>query len=298
MRFADFLATYALDRVTFGDSTKYLYEGVYEVFEGNKIDFTLVDDLAIKVFDPDLIEESGIITEEIKERIDNGELQEVLKESNLVNKIGGFLSGKSKVELAKEINALRTSDVFRTIPDNYKEKWLTTLAQEKNPGGIWTKLSKTFGNYQSGNVSSKFAAKSAEAAKAAATDPTNALASMKAILSKGMAWVLNPAHFNVVFGTIGGILALKLILRVLKKRKIKMQQRKQAEQQLAQMTQLSQIRNGRGNMQVEEVEEIDEELLNNFDKSMKIVENLINTNKQVNRVEYGITLRNSPVINY
>ena len=121
MRFVDFLATYTLDRREFGDSTKYLYEGVYEVFEGKTIDLTPIDDLVLRIFDPDIIEESGIITEEIQERIDNGELPEVLSESNLLTKIGTFLAGKNNAAYINEINKLRTSDIFRTIPDNYKE---------------------------------------------------------------------------------------------------------------------------------------------------------------------------------
>ena len=289
MRFVDFLATYALDRREFGDSTKYLYEGVYEVFEGKTIDLTPIDDLVIRIFDPDIIEESGIITEEIQERIDNGELPEVLSESNLLTKIGTFLAGKNNAAYINEINKLRTSDIFRTIPDNYKENWLKTLATEKNSAGMWSKLNKAFGSYQSGNASANFAAKSAEAAKAAAADPTNALASMKAILTKGMSWVLNPAHFNVVLGSVGGILALRLILRILKKRRIKLQQRKMAETQIAAAMQPK-----TASVQTEEIDET----FKTFNENMEIVEKLIRTNKQANRVEYGITRQNSPIIDY
>lgn len=289
MRFVDFLATYALDRREFGDSTKYLYEGVYEVFEGKTIDLTPIDDLVLRIFDPDIIEESGIITEEIQERIDNGELPEVLSESNLLTKIGTFLAGKNNAAYINEINKLRTSDIFRTIPDNYKENWLKTLATEKNSAGMWSKLNKAFGTYQSGNASANFAAKSAEAAKAAAADPTNALASMKAILTKGMSWVLNPAHFNVVLGSVGGILALRLILRILKKRRIKLQQRKMAEAQIAAAMQPKTT-----SVQTEEIDETSKI----FNENMEIVEKLIRTNKQANRVEYGITRQNSPIIDY
>ena len=289
MRFVDFLATYALDRREFGDSTKYLYEGVYEVFEGKTIDLTPIDDLVLRIFDPDIIEESGIITEEIQERIDNGELPEVLSESNLLTKIGTFLAGKNNAAYINEINKLRTSDIFRTIPDNYKENWLKTLATEKNSAGMWSKLNKAFGSYQSGNASANFAAKSAEAAKAAAADPTNALASMKAILTKGMSWVLNPAHFNVVLGSVGGILALRLILRILKKRRIKLQQRKMAEAQIAAAMQPK-----TASVQTEEIDET----FKTFNENMEIVEKLIRTNKQANRVEYGITRQNSPIIDY
>lgn len=289
MRFVDFLATYALDRKEFGDSTKYLYEGVYEVFEGKTIDLTSIDDLVLRIFDPDIIEESGIITEEIQERIDNGELPEVLSESNLLTKIGTFLAGKNNAAYINEINKLRTSDIFKTIPDNYKENWLKTLATEKSSTGLWSKLNKAFGSYQSGNASANFAAKSAEVAKAAAADPTNALASMKAILAKGMSWVLNPAHFNVVLGSVGGILALRLILRILKKRRIKLQQRKMAEAQIAAAMQPK-----TASVQTEEIDEISK----TFNENMKIVENLIRTNKQANRVEYGITRQNSPIIDY
>ena len=289
MRFVDFLATYALDRREFGDSTKYLYEGVYEVFEGKTMDLTPIDDLVLRIFDPDIIEESGIITEEIQERIDNGELPEVLSESNLLTKIGTFLAGKNNAAYINEINKLRTSDIFRTIPDNYKENWLKTLATEKNSAGMWSKLNKAFGTYQSGNASANFAAKSAEAAKAAAADPTNALASMKAILTKGMSWVLNPAHFNVVLGSVGGILALRLILRILKKRRIKLQQRKMAEAQIAAAMQPKTT-----SVQTEEIDETSKI----FNENMEIVEKLIRTNKQANRVEYGITRQNSPIIDY
>lgn len=289
MRFVDFLATYALDRREFGDSTKYLYEGVYEVFEGKTIDLTPIDDLVLRIFDPDIIEESGIITEEIQERIDNGELPEVLSESNLLTKIGTFLAGKNNAAYINEINKLRTSDIFRTIPDNYKENWLKTLATEKNSAGMWSKLNKAFGTYQSGNASANFAAKSAEAAKAAAADPTNALASMKAILTKGMSWVLNPAHFNVVLGSVGGILALRLILRILKKRRIKLQQRKMAEAQIAAAMQPKTT-----SVQTEEIDETSKI----FNENMEIIEKLIRTNKQANRVEYGITRQNSPIIDY
>ena len=289
MRFVDFLATYALDRKEFGDSTKYLYEGVYEVFEGKTIDLTQIDDLVLRIFDPDIIEESGIITEEIQERIDNGELPEVLSESNLLTKIGTFLAGKNNAAYINEINKLRTSDIFRTIPDNYKENWLKTLATEKNSAGMWSKLNKAFGSYQSGNASANFAAKSAEAAKAAAADPANALASMKAILTKGMSWVLNPAHFNVVLGSVGGILALRLILRILKKRRIKLQQRKMAEAQIAAAMQPK-----TASVQTEEIDET----FKTFNENMEIVEKLIRTNKQANRVEYGITRQNSPIIDY
>lgn len=289
MRFVDFLATYALDRKEFGDSTKYLYEGVYEVFEGKTIDLTQIDDLVLRIFDPDIIEESGIITEEIQERIDNGELPEVLSESNLLTKIGTFLAGKNNAAYINEINKLRTSDIFKTIPDNYKENWLKTLATEKSGTGMWSKLNKAFGSYQSGNTSANFAAKSAEAAKAAAADPTNALASMKTILAKGMSWVLNPAHFNVVLGSVGGILALRLILRILKKRRIKLQQRKMAEAQIAAAMQPK-----TASVQTEEIDETSK----TFNENMKIVEKLIRTNKQANRVEYGITRQNSPIIDY
>ena len=34
MKYSNFLATYALDRLEFGDTTKYIYEGIYEVLEG------------------------------------------------------------------------------------------------------------------------------------------------------------------------------------------------------------------------------------------------------------------------
>jgi len=154
---------------------------------------------------------------------------------------------------------------------------------------MWSKLNKAFGSYQSGNASANFAAKSAEAAKAAAADPTNALASMKAMLAKGMSWVLNPAHFNIVLGSVGGILALRLILRILKKRRIKLQQRKMAEAQIAAAMQPKAV-----SVQTEEIDETSKV----FNENMEIVEKLIRTNKQANRVEYGITRQNSPIIDY
>ena len=46
-----------------------------------------------------------------------------------------------------------------------------------------------------------------------------------------------------------------------------------------------------------QTEEIDE-TSKIFNEKMEIVEKLIRTNKQANRVEYGITRQNSPIIDY
>ena len=216
MRFVDFLATYALDRIEFGDSTKYLYEGIYEVLEGKKIDFEPIDNYVLKVFDPDLIIESGIITEEINETIKNGELPEVLNESVLLQKIGAILGKKVTAEDTAFFKEQMAK--FTGLPDAQKEQWLQQMVKT-NVGasnGTWSKIYKAFSKYQTGGTGANFAEKSAKAAQLAASDPTNAMASMKAILSKGLAWVFNPANFNIVLGTAGGVLALKLILRVLK----------------------------------------------------------------------------------
>ena len=83
MKYSNFLATYALDRLEFGDTTKYIYEGIYEVLEGKHVDLTNLDNYVLKVLDPDIICEDVILTEEIKNRIENGELQEVLNESKI-----------------------------------------------------------------------------------------------------------------------------------------------------------------------------------------------------------------------
>lgn len=291
MRFVDFLATYALDRREFGDSTKYLYEGIYEVLEGKEIDFTSIDNFVLKVFDPDIISESGIITEEIEERIENGELPEVLSESTLLQKIGSVLGRKATAEDTAFFKKYMAQ--MSGMQDYQKEQWLQNMLKS-NAGasnGLWTKINKAFGGYTNGNVSAKFANVSSEAAKMAASDPSNAIASMKAVLSKGLSWVFNPAHFNIVFGTVGGILAFKLILRILKKRRIKLQQRKAAEAQIAALTQ-PQARTA--SVQTEEIDET----LKTFSENMEIVEKLIRTNKQANRVEYGITRQNSPIIDY
>lgn len=289
MRFVDFLATYALDRKEFGDSTKYLYEGVYEVFEGKTIDLTPIDDLVLRIFDPDIISESGIITEEIEERIENGELPEVLSESTLLQKIGSVLGRKATAEDTAFFKKYMAQ--MSGMQDYQKEQWLQQMLKQ-NAGasnGLWTKINKAFGGYTNGNVSAKFASASNEAAKMAASDPSNAIASMKAVLSKGLSWVFNPAHFNIVFGTVGGILAFKLILRILKKRRIKLQQRKMAEAQIAAAMQPK-----TASVQTEEIDETSK----TFNENMEIVEKLIRTNKQANRVEYGITRQNSPIIDY
>ena len=47
-------------------------------------------------------------------------------------------------------------------------------------------------------------------------------------------------------------------------------------------------------MQTEEINETSKI----FNENMEIVEKLIRTNKQANRVEYGITRQNSPIIDY
>ena len=287
MRFVDFLATYALDRVEFGDSTKYLYEGIYEVFEGKTIDLTPIDNLVIKIFDPDLIEESGIITEEIKERIENGELPQVLSESTLLQKIGTFLGGKATAEDTAFFKKYMAQ--MSGMQDYQKEQWLKQMLKTNTgaSGGLWTKINKAFGNYTNGGLSTKFANASEKAAKLAASDPTNALASMKSVLSHGLSWVFNPANFNIVLGTAGGVLALKLILRILKQRRIKKEQRKAAEAQVALLTQQRSVK-------TEELDDETKALCENID----IAETLINTNKQANRVIYGITDRNSSILNY
>jgi heterodisulfide reductase subunit C len=46
-----------------------------------------------------------------------------------------------------------------------------------------------------------------------------------------------------------------------------------------------------------QTEEIDE-TSKTFNENMEIIEKLIRTNKQANRVEYGITRQNSPIIDY
>ena len=71
MKYSNFLATYALDRLEFGDTTKYIYEGIYEVLEGKHVDLTNLDNYVLKVLDPDIICEDVILTEEIKNRIEN-----------------------------------------------------------------------------------------------------------------------------------------------------------------------------------------------------------------------------------
>ena len=111
---------------------------------------------------------------------------------------------------------------------------------------------------------------------------------MKAFLNKGVSWVLNPNNFNVILGSVGGILALKLILRVLKNRRIRKKQRKEMDLLLTQQM----------NSSVKTEGLLSEEEYSIFEENIRQVENLIKTNRQANRVEFGLTKENSPILNY
>ena len=293
MKYSNFLATYALDRLEFGDTTKYIYEGIYEVLEGKHVDLTNLDNYVLKVLDPDIICEDVILTEEIKDRIKNGELQEVLNESNLLTKITSFLSGKSGAEKAKALNQIIKDAEIKKIPEQYRQQWINQMVKDKSAGS-WEKIANAWGNYTSGTSSLNFAKKAeaaekaAETAAATSTGATSAIASMKAFLNKGVSWVLNPNNFNVILGSVGGILALKLILRVLKNRRIRKKQRKEMDLLLTQQM----------NSSVKTEELLSEEEYSIFEENMRQVENLIKVNRQANRVEFGLTKENSPILNY
>ena len=293
MKYSNFLATYALDRLEFGDTTKYIYEDIYEVLEGKHVDLTNLDNYVLKVLDPDIICEDVILTEEIKNRIENGELQEVLNESNLLTKITSFLTGKAGAEKANALTQIIKDAEIKKIPEQYRQQWINQMVKDKSAGS-WEKIANAWGNYTSGTTSVNFAKKAeaaekaAEAAAASSTGATSAIASMKAFLNKGVSWVLNPNNFNVVLGSVGGILALKLILRVLKKRRIRKKQRKEMDLLLTQQM----------NSSVKTEGLLSEEEYSIFEENMKQVENLIKTNRQANRVEFGLTKENTPILDY
>ena len=52
------------------------------------------------------------------------------------------------------------------------------------------------------------------------------------------------------------------------------------------------------NSSVKTEELLSEEEYSIFEENMKQVENLIKTNRQANRVEFGLTKENSPILNY
>ena len=293
MKYSNFLATYALDRLEFGDTTRYIYEDIYEVLEGKHVDLTNLDNYVLKVLDPDIICEDVILTEEIKNRIENGELQEVLNESNLLTKITSFLTGKAGAEKANALTQIIKDAEIKKIPEQYRQQWINQMVKDKSAGS-WEKIANAWGNYTSGTTSLNFAKKAeaaekaAEAAAASSTGATSAIASMKAFLNKGVSWVLNPNNFNVVLGSVGGILALKLILRVLKKRRIRKKQRKEMDLLLTQQM----------NSSVKTEGLLSEEEYSIFEENMKQVENLIKTNRQANRVEFGLTKENTPILDY
>lgn len=293
MKYSNFLATYALDRLEFGDTTKYIYESIYEVLEGKHADLTNLDNYVLKMLDPDVICEDVILTEEIQNRIKNGELQEVLNESNILTKITSFLSGKSSVEKSKLLNQIIKDAEINKIPEQYRSQWINQMVKDKSVGG-WEKIANAWGDYTSGSASAKFvkkaeaAEKAAEAAASSSAGATNAIASMKTFLHKGISWVLDPNNFNIVLGSVGGILALKLILRALKNRRIRNKQRKQMELLVTQQMASS----------VKTEDLLSEEEYSIYEENMRQVEKLIKTNKQANRVEFGLTKRNSPILNY
>ena len=293
MKYSNFLATYALDRLEFGDTTKYIYEGIYEVLEGKQVDLTNFDNYVLKVLDPDVICEDVVLTEEIKDRIENGELQEVLNESNLLTKITSFLSGKAGAEKTNALNQIIKDAEIKKIPEQYRQQWINQMVKDKSVGG-WEKIANAWGNYTSGTTSLNFAKKAeaaekaAEAAATTSTGATSAIASMKTFLNKGVSWVLNPNNLNVILGSVGGILALKLILRILKNRKIRKKQRKEMNLLLTQQM----------NSSVKTEGLLSEEEYSNFEENMRQVENLIKTNRQANRIEFGLTKENSPILNY
>lgn len=293
MKYSNFLATYALDRLEFGDTTKYIYEGIYEVFEGKHVDLTNLDNYVLKVLDPDIICEDVILTEEIKNRIKNGELQEVLNESNILTKITSFLSGKPGAEKAKALNQIIKDAEIKKIPEQYRQQWINQMVKDKSAGS-WEKIANAWGNYTSGTTSLNFAKKAeaaekaAEAAASTSTGATSAITSMKAFLNKGVSWVLNPNNFNVILGSVGGILALKLILRVLKNRRIRKKQRKEMDLLLTQQM----------NSSVKTEGLLSEEEYSIFEENMRQVESLIKINRQANRVEFGLTKENTPILDY
>ena len=293
MKYSNFLATYALDRLEFGDTTKYIYEDIYEVLEGKHVDLTNLDNYVLKVLDPDIICEDVILTEEIKNRIENGELQEVLNESNLLTKITSFLTGKAGAEKANALTQIIKDAEIKKIPEQYRQQWINQMVKDKSAGS-WEKIANAWGNYTSGTTSVNFAKKAeaaekaAEAAAASSTGATSAIASMKAFLNKGVSWVLNPNNFNVILGSVGGILALKLILRVLKKRRIRKKQRKEMDLLLTQQM----------NSSVKTEGLLSEEEYSIFEENMRQVESLIKTNRQANRVEFGLTKENTPILDY
>ena len=293
MKYSNFLATYALDRLEFGDTTKYIYAGIYEVLEGKHVDLTNLDNYVLKVLDPDIICEDVILTEEIKDRIKNGELQEVLNESNILTKITSFLSGKAGAEKAKVLNQIIKDAEIKKIPEQYRQQWINQMVKDKSAGS-WEKIANAWGNYTSGASSLNFAKKAeaaekaAETAAATSTGATSAIASMKAFLNKGVSWVLNPNNFNVILGSVGGILALKLILRVLKNRRIRKKQRKEMDLLLTQQM----------NSSIKTEGLLSEEEYSIFEENMRQVESLIKTNRQANRVEFGLTKENTPILDY
>ena len=51
-------------------------------------------------------------------------------------------------------------------------------------------------------------------------------------------------------------------------------------------------------VKVEHIDQVSEEEYSIFEENMRQVENLIKTNRQANRVEFGLTKENTPILNY
>ena len=239
------------------------------------------------------VEDVDLTQLQIKDRIKNGELQEVLNESNILTKITSFLSGKAGAEKANALNQIIKDAEIKKIPEQYRQQWINQMVKDKSAGS-WEKIANAWGNYTSGTSSLNFAKKAeaaekaAETAAATSTGATSAIASMKAFLNKGVSWVLNPNNFNIILGSVGGILALKLILRVLKNRRIRKKQRKEMDLLLTQQM----------NSSVKTEGLLSEEEYSIFEENMRQVESLIKTNRQANRVEFGLTKENTPILDY
>lgn len=290
MTFADFLVTYSIDRLEFGDSTKYIYEGIYEVFEGKKIDLTAIDNLSMTVFDSELIEEE-LLEEEIITEIQNGNLPVVLsKNQERLNWINNWIDGKvTKADAAyynKVVNQL-------PIPSNVQDKWVQQM-MKTNPGAsntIWKKIKNVFTKYNNGEYSAAFTAKADAAQKAMSVGIANpassglAVGQMKAFLAKGASWLMNPANFSTIVGSVGGLMAFYLVLKLIKRRKIKKLLRKKQERELL------------GDELLDDsllTEEQNMELKKNFE----IIKEMSKKYKEVNRIFNGLTAQNCPILDY
>lgn len=188
-----FIENFLKDRHELGDDAQYIYEEIFSSVMGKDVHL----DTMIEEIDRALEEDTNAIIDEAGDTLTEEEKQE------LTELLSEGLFGDIKEKFNKIFNpaglefnifgGIKKDSFDRAMKDRMKS--LDKVANESN--GFFSRFKNKIKGFF-GNLKGK---------------------SFGEIMKEGLAWFKDPANMSKALGTVGGVVLLGIILRVLKKRK-------------------------------------------------------------------------------